>query len=166
MNMRILVISDTHIPARTGDLPRAVLQAAESDPDLIIHAGDLVEEQVLHVLEECAPVHAVAGNMDPPALTQQLPRRREIDAGGVKIGVMHGDSLPAPRSADDGERAAEFPEADVVVTGHTHIPRLTSVNGVWVLNPGSPTDPRGGSVRTFAWMEMEDGELSFTVRAF
>lgn len=166
MSFQVLVLSDTHIPARTQQQPDAVIEAAESPPDLIVHAGDLVDEEVLRSLERFAPVQAVAGNMDPQELLQQLPRRREIDAGGIAIGVMHGDALSSPRSGSAEELVDEFPGMDVVITGHTHVPRLTFLNGVWIFNPGSPTDPRGGSECAFGWIEIDAGGIQFSLRVF
>ena len=109
------------------------------DADVILHAGDIVEQEVLDVLARHAPVHAVLGNNDP-SLAGVLPERLEVELARVRIGMVH-DSGQAKGRAE--RLHGMFPEADVVVFGHSHIPWDTRTgSGLRLLNPGSPTDRR------------------------
>jgi putative phosphoesterase len=89
---RIGVVSDTHIPRRARCLPPELLRRLEG-VDLILHAGDLVDESVIFELQALAPVEAVAGNMDPPHLHEQLKRIKLLQTGGLTIGLIHGDGM-------------------------------------------------------------------------
>lgn len=138
--MRVVVISDTHMPGRARVLPRKLL--AELDgADLILHAGDLATVEVLNALRELAPVQAVYGNVDEPELKRVLPRRTKVDVQGRTVGLVHGDSpsLPTVQRA-----CAEFVDepVDAIVFGHSHKPLLRRDDGVLLFNPGSPTDRR------------------------
>jgi putative phosphoesterase len=124
--------------------------------DLILHGGDVVVASVLEELRAFAPVEAVYGNMDEPALKESLPERRVVDLAGLRIGMVH----IAGRSAGREERLVSwFGACDVVVYGHTHIPQLARHRGVWVLNPGSPTERRRAPTRSMIVLEVGEGRL-------
>ena len=132
-------VSDTHIPTRASYLPGRLL-AALAGVDLILHAGDLVSEEILTPLRLVAPVEAVAGNMDPPGLAEDLDRAVLLSAGPWRIGLTHGDEGPGRTTP---ERAlGMFRGVDVVVFGHSHRPLNERWGGVLLLNPGSATNPR------------------------
>jgi putative phosphoesterase len=134
--MKIGVISDTHIGRRGYrllDEVRFGLQGVE----LILHAGDIVEDVVLEDLERIAPVHAVAGNMDPITLVHRLGRKKLIHVCGLRIGLVHGDGV---RTSTLLRALNSFPEADCIVFGHTHKPYNQRHGRVLMFNPGSPTD--------------------------
>ncbi len=139
---RIGVVSDTHIPSRARFLPPELYNIFDG-VDLILHAGDLVEESVLVELASLAPVEAVAGNMDHGHLWK-LGRRKLIRAGGILIGLLHGDGN---RAAIMQKARAAFSayEPRVIIFGHTHRPCNQDQGGVLMFNPGSPVDPRWGS---------------------
>ena len=128
-SLHVAVLADTHRRAdRAEDLPDAVFDLVR-DADVILHAGDIVEQEVLDVLARHAPVHAVLGNNDP-SLAGVLPER------------LHG----------------MFPEADLVVFGHSHIPwNETGVGGQLLFNPGSPTQRRRQPVATMGRLTLRDG---------
>ena len=155
--MRILVISDTHVPARTDALPREVTEALASGPDMVIHAGDLTSPAILEHFEMAPHFKGVSGNMDPPEVSGSLPRERVIEVQGLRIGVLHGDG--PGRGPDMAESLATwFDDADIVISGHTHRPHLVVLDGVYLFNPGSPTDPRGGSVPSIGWIEISGSD--------
>ncbi len=107
--------------------------------DAILHAGDLVSQEVIRLLEAIAPVEAVCGNMDRPDVKRALPSRRIIEAGGLLIGLTHGSGPPW------GIRKRirrEFEGVDAVVYGHTHEPFAGCEEGVYFFNPGSAAAPR------------------------
>jgi len=121
--------------------------------DLILHAGDVVTAEVLRELEEFAPVEAVYGNMDEPALQAALSERRVVEVGGARIGVVH---VPGARVGREERLSSWFPGCDAVVYGHTHVPQVERHCNVWILNPGSPTERRRAPARSMLVLEVED----------
>jgi putative phosphoesterase len=158
--MRLAIISDTHLPRGSRALPEACLARLRA-ADLILHAGDLVEASVLDALEALGPpVAAVHGNVDRPDVVARLPERRVVEAGGVRIGMVH-DAGPA-RGRLDRARLA-FPECAAVVFGHSHIPlhQTSADGGLQLFNPGSPTDRRRQPRHTMGEGVVEDGAVAF-----
>jgi uncharacterized protein len=143
--MKIAVISDTHLPRGTRALPTDCIERLRA-ADLILHGGDIVGEAFLEELLALGPpVEAVYGNMDEPALKALLPKERIVEAGEARIGMVH---IPGPRAGREARLLARFPGCDAIVYGHTHVPEAERHNGVWILNPGSPTERRSAPVRT------------------
>ena len=156
MSTRLLLISDTHIPSRARGLPAAVLAQADL-ADLVIHAGDWVAASVLDDLAQHAEVLGVYGNNDGPDVCARLPEvaRREIE--GVRFAVIHetGDAQRRHMRTD-----AAFPDVDVLVFGHSHIPwDSVTPGGLRLLNPGSPTDRRRQPHCTMMTATIDDGAL-------
>ena len=137
--MLIGLISDTHIPDRARQIPEKVLESFEN-VDLIIHAGDLTTRAVIDELEKIAPVVAIQGNMDRVA-GLDLPKAQVIEAEGMKIGVAHGEVYPRADTQQLLYLAKEL-NANILVTGHSHQPKIEQVEDVLLLNPGSPIVPR------------------------
>lgn len=138
--MIIGLISDTHMPSRAKRLPQAVYEAFQG-VDLILHAGDWTAPEVVAMLEEIAPVDGVAGNNDGEDMVRRFGRQKLLQIGGFQIGIVHGDGIPKTTE----QRAFEaFPAgvADIVLFGHSHTPYMEQRDGVWLFNPGSPTDKR------------------------
>jgi putative phosphoesterase len=136
---RLLLISDTHIPGRARRLPAAVLREADA-ADLIVHAGDWVAVSVLEELSQRGEVLGVYGNNDGADLRALLPEVARQTIEGLRFAVIHetGDAKSRERRMD-----AAFPDVDVLVFGHSHIPWDTvTPRGLRLLNPGSPTDRR------------------------
>jgi putative phosphoesterase len=170
--MKIGVISDTHISTRMLDpkqlasrlINRVATTADElieivrphfAGADLIIHAGDWVSYAVVEALEELAPVEGVAGNMDPHEVSSRLPVKKVVNAGGKRIGVMHGWGAPTGLEV---RIRKEFEEVDLIVFGHSHQQFSQPVNNVLMFNPGSPTDQRWAPTRSIGIIEL-DGEV-------
>ena len=137
--MLIGLISDTHIPDRARVIPEKVLTSFK-DVDLIIHAGDLTTTRVIDELEEIAPVIAIQGNMDRDA-GLKLPNAKVIEAEGVKIGVVHGEVYPRGDTQQLLYLARQL-GVNILVSGHSHQPKIEQVENVLLLNPGSPIVPR------------------------
>ncbi len=137
MQHSVGVISDTHIP-QFKKLPEAIWEHF-TGVELIIHAGDLSVLSVIDELETIAPVVAVQGNVEEEEVILKLPIKREVVVGHCRIGIVHilGDSHNRVRVARQ-----EFPSADCVVFGHSHIPWNEEYNGQLLFNPGSATDRR------------------------
>ena len=159
MSLLAAVIADTHIPRRARTLPEGLLPHLER-ADLILHAGDLMDPALLDQLAACAPVRAVRGNLDPPEA--ELPEVLQFEFGGVRIAMIHDSGRKKGRR---NRMRRRFPEARVVVFGHSHIPWLDDEEGLMLLNPGSPTDRRRQPVHTFALLRVEVGKVLAEVLA-
>ena len=157
--MLALVLADTHIPRRAKGLPEGLTPHLES-ADLVLHAGDLLVEDVLYELEAYAPVRAVKGNVD--GWDVRLPETLEFEVGGVPVAMIHDSG---PKKGRRNRVRRRFPEARVVVFGHSHIPILEDEDGLMLLNPGSPTDKRRQPEHTFALLRVEEGEVSAEIVA-
>lgn len=155
--MRLLLIADTHLPKRAKDLPAAVWDAVD-DADVVIHAGDWVEPDLLDALENRAKrVVACWGNNDGPELRRRLPERADVVLDGVRFTVTHEAGASTGR---DARMARQYPDTDVLVFGHSHIPwDTTAESGLRLLNPGSPTDRRRQPHYTYMTATVHDGEL-------
>lgn len=153
------MLADTHIPHRARALPEALRPHLES-ADEILHAGDLMDPAVLAELAAYAPTHAVRGNLDPPEAA--LPEVVELDLAGVRVAMIHD---PGRKEGRRRRLARRFPEARVVVFGHSHIPLLEDEGGMMLLNPGSPTDKRRQPDYTCAFLEAWGGEISARILA-
>lgn len=139
-DLRLLLTSDTHLPKRAKHLP-AELLAAVGEADVVIHAGDWVDSATLDLLEDrAARLLGVHGNNDGPELRARLPEVARAELGGLRFGVVHETGPAHGRERRCEER---FPDLDVLVFGHSHIPwDTTAPGGLRLLNPGSPTDRR------------------------
>jgi putative phosphoesterase len=160
--MRLAIIADTHLPRGARRLPQACLQRL-SAADVILHAGDLTAAAVLDELERLGPpVVAVHGNVDEPELMARLPERRVVEAGEVRIGMVH-DAGPA-RGRLERQRAA-FGGCHAVVFGHSHIPlHEASADGAFQLfNPGSPTDRRRQPRHTMGEAVLDERGVRFAL---
>ena len=157
--MLIGLISDTHIPDRARILPQNVIEAF-SDVELILHAGDLTSPGVLEELEEIAPVMAVQGNMDR-ANGIDLPKAKVVEVEGLKIGVIHGEVYPRADSDQLIYLAKEL-DVDILVSGHSHQPKIEQKDGVLLLNPGSPNVPRLAD-RTVMLLEINNREVNVEI---
>jgi uncharacterized protein len=124
--------------------------------DLIVHAGDFVAASVLAELRGFGPVAGVYGNMDEPALRDSLPKERVVEIEGVRVGLVH---IPGPAAGREARLAARFPGCSAVLYGHTHVPQVELVDGVWILNPGSPTERRRAPVHSMLVLEVAGEEI-------
>jgi putative phosphoesterase len=153
--MRLVLISDTHLPHRGRDLPAPVWAEVEA-ADVVLHAGDWVSARLLDDLEaRSARLIACWGNNDGPALRARLPERADVTLAGVRFTVVHETGASAGRGA---RMAARYPDTDVLVFGHSHIPwDTTAASGLRLLNPGSPTDSRRQPFCTYMTAEVDGG---------
>ena len=160
MSPLAVVIADTHIPRRARALP-GELSAYLREADLIVHAGDLIQTSVLDELSGYrARVRAVRGNVDTPEV--DLPEALEFDFGGARVAMIHDSGRKEGRRR---RLAKRFPEARVIVFGHSHVPFLEDEDGLLLLNPGSPTDRRRQPRHTFALLWTEEGGVRAEILA-
>ena len=158
--MRVAVVSDTHMPRGSRVLPPECVRRLAA-ADLVLHAGDLVSLAFLTELRAFGPpVEAVHGNVDEPALQALLPQERVVAVEDVRIGLVH---VPGPRAGREARLARRFPGCDAVVYGHTHRPQLERVEGLWLLNPGSPTERRRAPTRTMLELTIHGRRISPTL---
>ena len=157
--MLIGLISDTHIPDRAKEIPEKVFEAF-SEVDLIMHAGDLTSPKVIDDLEQIAPVMAIQGNMDR-ARGIDLPAAKVIEAEGLKIGIVHGEVYPRADTQQLVYLAKEL-DVDILVSGHSHQPKIEQTDGVLLLNPGSPIVPRLAD-RTVMILEINNKEVDVEI---
>lgn len=147
--MRLGVIADTH-----GKLRPEVFEVF-AGVDHILHAGDLGPIELLAELEALAPVTAVYGNTDDWDVRSRLPQVAAFELEGFLIVVTHGDQFGSPRP----DRLHDaFPDAEIIVYGHTHRPLLTLVDEVvTVMNPGAAGPPRFNLPPSVGIIELEPG---------
>lgn len=155
----MVVVSDTHIPKVGSELPPALLDAMRG-ADLVLHAGDLVDLPVLEELRGLAPVVAVAGNMDYPAVKAVLPEQRVVEVEGKLIGLTHGWGPPL---GIERRVLSRFSGVDVVVFGHTHAALVEERRGVLLVNPGTPNDRRFSKRLSYAVIVVDGGRLDAEV---
>jgi len=157
-----LLISDTHLPARGRELPVPVWAAVDA-ADVVVHAGDWVSVELLDALEARAGrLVGVYGNNDGAALRARLPEVARVDLDGLRLAVVHETGGAAGR---EHRCARDYPDVDVLVFGHSHIPWDTTVTRndggtLRLLNPGSPTDRRRQPTHTYMTAEVVAGRLA------
>lgn len=151
-------MSDTHVPKRARALP-AVLWDEVDRADVVFHAGDWMDVGLLDELESrAARLIGCWGNNDGADLRARLPERADETVDGLRFTVTHETGAAKGREA---RMAALYPDTDVLVFGHSHIPwDSTADSGLRLLNPGSPTDRRRQPHCTFMTATIVGGVLS------
>ena len=157
MPVSLVFTSDTHVPKRARDLPHSLWTAIEA-ADVVVHAGDWVDVHLLDELERRSRrLVAVHGNNDHGPLRERLPEIARADLDGLRVAVVHETGDAKGREA---RCAARFPDTDLLVFGHSHIPwDTTAPGGLRLLNPGSPTDRRRQPHGTFVTATADGGDL-------
>jgi uncharacterized protein len=159
--VRLLLIADTHVPKRARDLPAQVWNEVAA-ADVVVHAGDWVEPELLDALDaRAARLIACWGNNDGAELRRRLPERADVTLEGLRFTVVHETGASGGR---DARMAREYPDTDVLVFGHSHIPwDTTAKTGLRLLNPGSPTDRRRQPFCSYMTAAVHDGALTDVV---
>jgi putative phosphoesterase len=154
----LLLIADTHVPARARDLPARVWKEVAT-VDVVIHAGDWMALELLDELESrSARLVACWGNNDGPELRARLPERADVTLAGVRFTVVHETGAASGREA---RMSRLYPETEVLVFGHSHIPwDTTTQTGLRLLNPGSPTDRRRQPFCTYMTASVDGGAVT------
>ncbi|WP_341202224.1 metallophosphoesterase family protein [Planomicrobium okeanokoites] len=149
---KVLILSDTHIPARAKQLPKILLDAC-AEADLILHAGDWQNLDVFFELSAYTETIGVAGNVDPWEIVDRFGKKKIVTVENLKIGIVHGDGTGKTTEQRAVEAFAED-KVDLIVFGHSHIPLMKEINGVTLFNPGSPTDKRRQPQYSFGLLEV------------
>lgn len=148
--MKIFVISDTH--GRNKEITEYLLKSEK--PDLILHLGDYVEDG--EKISELLGIETIMirGNGD---YFSQYEGDELIDINGIRIFLTHGHIYNVDYTLDNIIYKAKEVKADIVLFGHTHIPLNIKEDGVYIMNPGSPSFPRGGNFeKTFGVINIGD----------
>lgn len=154
--MRVLLTADTHVPKRARAVPDQVWNEVER-ADLVVHAGDWVVPELLEEFEQrSARLIAVHGNNDGAELRARLPEVATATIEGLRLGVVHETG---PSTGRDARMRATYPDLDLLVFGHSHIPWDGSHDGLRLLNPGSPTDRRRQPHCTYLTLTLQDAEI-------
>jgi putative phosphoesterase len=152
--MRVVVLADTHL-RHAGRLPDAVYERLAL-ADVVLHAGDVVSDDLLDELDGFGPLHVVRGNNDG-AVRRPLPETWEAELDGVRVAMVHDSGATKGRGRRMRRR---FPAADIVVYGHSHLPDdSVSEAGPRLFNPGSPTQRRRAPTPSCGELELRDGRI-------
>lgn len=155
------VVSDTHLPSASPEL-LALLDSLLEGCTRLLHAGDIVDRGVLDLLASRFDVEAVRGNMDSFPDLRDLPRKRIVTVGGLRVGLCHGAGAAGAIEPYLLEQFAPSPPP-VIVFGHTHRATDRMVQGVRFLNPGSPTDRRSAPLCTVGRLTVSGEDVRFEV---
>jgi uncharacterized protein len=154
--MRVVALADTHAPRRWKSCPPPVAEQLRR-ADVILHAGDVCTAVVLDELSGYAPVLAVMGNNDGPDVAAWgAAPTLQTDLDGLRVAMIHDSGAAAGRLA---RMRRQFPDADLVVFGHSHIPLDAEDGGLRIFNPGSPTDRRRQPQGTVGVLTIDHGRL-------
>lgn len=154
--MRVVVLSDTHAPRRWKSCPARVAEQLRH-ADLILHAGDVCTAAVLDELSDYGQVRAVVGNNDGPDVASWgAEPTLEIDLEGLRVAMIHDSGQAAGRLR---RMRRAFPQAQLVIFGHSHIPLDQADESLRIFNPGSPTDRRRQPHGTVGVLRVEAGRL-------
>lgn len=157
--MKILVLSDTHIPIAAHDLPKSIYQAADK-ADMIFHAGDFIEMRLLDRLRSIKEVRAVCGNMDSQEIRMQLNPKDIVTIGKLRIGLIHGYGSPGELT---NSVRKEFEKVDCIVFGHSHVATNIRKDGILFFNPGSPTDKIFASKNSYGILDITDKKIEGSI---
>ncbi len=156
MAARAAVIADTHLSGARR-LPAGCIELLAAT-DLVLHAGDISTAAALAEIEAIGPpVHAVHGNVDAPELVRRLPAELKLTIEGVTLALIHDAGPAAGRLQRMQQR---FPDADVVVFGHSHMPLHEEEDGFQLFNPGSPTQRRRAPRHTIGIASLGAGKAA------
>ena len=157
--MKMLVISDTHIPVTADQLPQVILKEAQTC-DYCFHAGDLVEYNIIEELSKLTTVHAVYGNMDDGNTKKRLPSKKIVTIEGVTFALIHGSgSLINIISTVTDAFQNDLDKINILIFGHSHLPTDQEINGRIYFNPGSPTDKIYAPYCSYGIIELKDGKI-------
>ena len=151
--MLIGIISDTHIPGKARELPAELLRDMEK-VDYILHAGDWNTLDVYEQLSQLAPVDGVTGNTDGYEISSRFGYQKVLEFESKKIGIVHGHGML--RTEDNAHGAFKDEDVDCIIFGHSHIPLIRNVEGILLLNPGSPTDKRRQPLYSYAILDINE----------
>jgi uncharacterized protein len=152
--MKIVVLSDTHLPKRNKGLPARLIEELRG-ADLTIHAGDWQTLDVYKELQTYARVEGVYGNVDNEEIVRLLPDKKVVEVCGFRIGITHGHGK-GKTTEKRAIAAFEDEKVDCIIFGHSHIPVMRYEGDILLFNPGSPTDKRRQKLFSFGVISISD----------
>ena len=152
--MKIAVISDTH----SLPLPKKLLNEL-SKFDLIIHAGDICDEDTLKSLRKITEVKAVQGNMCDGKLKRSLPLKEYFECEGVQIGVYHGHAGVSRDALTNAQAQFQDEPVDIIIFGHSHHAFNKTIDGILFFNPGSPNDVIKARFFSYGTIKIHNGKI-------
>jgi len=157
--MRVLVISDTHIPIASDSLPSLIKEEAKKS-DCCIHTGDFISLKVFKEISDLTVVYAVSGNMDTPEVRKELPHKLIVELEEIKLGIIHGRGAPSNLIHYINKEFSDvFKDIDIFVFGHSHYPFNKNIEGKIYFNPGSPTDKMFTPYLSYGILEIKEKEI-------
>ncbi len=148
--MKIGIISDTH--RDIGSIDKSIPYLKECD--LIIHAGDNIDDAEYIYYSTDVDVKCVKGNCDSYSINE--PYELEFSINNKKFFLCHGHSYDVKYGLQSLLKLAKENNIDFVIYGHTHIPLYETIEDIVFINPGSITQPRGGNDKTFGILNLEN----------
>jgi putative phosphoesterase len=158
MTMRIGLVSDTHLGASAVKLPDALVRGLQG-VDYILHAGDWTHPHVAEMLEHIAPVDGVAGNNDGPELVRRYGRRKLIELGGCRIGIVHGDLGQGRWTEEKAQTSFREDRTGLILFGHSHTPYRKRAGDTLLFNPGSPVQKRRQPLYSYGILKLSGGRV-------
>lgn len=157
VDVKLVVVADTHGPKQWRGIPEGILPDLRT-ADAILHAGDVCVPSVLDELAAFAPVHVVMGNNDGPDVAAWgAVDVLEEEFAGARIAMLH---ISGPKDGRNARLRQQFPDADVVVFGHSHLPWNEEFEGARMFNPGSLTHPRSHPWPSYGVLDIADGRVT------
>jgi len=157
--MRILVLSDTHIPITATNLPDVLKKEAKAS-DCCLHCGDYIVYPVYETLSQWTKIHGVCGNMDGETIKEKLPEKQILQFEKITLAITHGGGHPKKiLEYVNKEFSRETKNIDIFVFGHSHIPLNQEIDGKIYFNPGSPTDTMFTPYRSYGILEINGKEI-------
>ncbi len=157
--MRILVISDTHIPVCAHKLPSIIEEEAKRS-DCCLHAGDFITLDTLETLNSWTKTYGVHGNMDDAAIVEELPLKQVLKFDDITLGLIHGRGTPNNLlNYIQSEFYQEFDDVDIFVFGHSHHSLNKEIEGKIYFNPGSPTDQIFTPYRSYGILDINGKDI-------
>jgi hypothetical protein len=161
--MRILVLSDTHIPVASKIIPTSIIEEAKKC-ELCLHVGDFVEYSVFKQLSSYVKTVGVCGNMDSNEVKLKLPQKEIVKVGDTNIGLIHGRGAPLNLiSFVNAEFRNERKFIDIFIFGHSHNPLKKKIDGKIYFNPGSPTDKFFAPYNSYGIIEIENRVINLEI---
>ncbi|OXM14082.1 metallophosphoesterase family protein [Paenibacillus herberti] len=156
--MRIGLVSDTHLNGSAIKLPDELVRGLQG-VELILHAGDWTQPRAVELLEAIAPIDGVAGNNDGADMVRRFGRRKLLELGGYRIGIVHGDIGWGRWTEQKALSSFEGEEVNLILFGHSHTPYRKQHGTSLLFNPGSPLQKRRQPRYSYGILELTGGKL-------
>lgn len=154
--MRIAVTADTH------GSPGIIIRCWQKlKIDHILFAGDFYKDGKAICQRLGVPGHIIGGNCDGPG----HPGDKIIDFGNYTLWLVHGHQFGVKRDLQRIYYRGRELNVQAVIFGHTHHPYCERVDGLWLINPGSPTRPRNSQLGTYALVDIDEQGFSARIVA-